>query len=114
MEEIFEIFLIDEEGRKISSDSISSHIGLEMLVIENDKKLKEEFKNSSMDSELVFLLEDKGYMAVSQINTYYKKLTCDTRKLSEKQLEIEKKYCQKGFEINDLAIEKDKIERGEI
>lgn len=113
MEEIFDLFLINEKGEKISSENISSHIGLAYLVIENDNELKKEFEQSGKQNPLEFFLGDKGYVAGSQIGNYYKKLIYDSNLISENAKRWIQYYHEENFETNDLAIEKEMLERGE-
>ena len=114
MEETFDVFLIDCEGKKYSSKTISSHIGLAMKRVDEDEELKKEFKESGKKSELEFLLGNKGDIAGSEISNYYKKITFDSKLASEIQKKIIKYYRDRGWNLEDLAIEKEKMERGEI
>ena len=79
-----DVFLIDNEGKRISSDTISSHIGLALKVMEQRLELKEEFEKSNRRNPLEFLLGDKGYMTISEMGTY-RKIVYDSELSSEKQ-----------------------------
>ncbi len=114
MEDTFEVFLINKKGEKISSPTISSHIGLSDKLIEDNEELKKEFELSGKNSTLEFLLGDKGYMAGSEIGNYYKKITYESNLASEKQKRLIQYYCGKGYRLEDLAKEKEKMERGEL
>lgn len=107
-----EVFFIDENGNKISCENISSHIGLANLIIEK-KDLKKEFEQSGKYSPTEFLIENKGYIAISDIDTY-RKVTYDSEFTSEKQKRLIQYYSEEGYDFTDFAIERRKLERGEL
>lgn len=107
-----EVFIIDKQGKRFSSKDISSHIGLANLIIEKDDELKKEFKQSGKRNPLEFLLENKGYMATSEIGTY-RNVTYDSSLLSEQQKRWLYYYHEEGYKFTDLLEEKERLERGE-
>ena len=61
-----EIFFVDKKGNKISSEEISSHIGLALQIIKQEQNLESEFKSSNEKNASIFLIKEKGYMAASE------------------------------------------------
>lgn len=112
MEERFELFLIDKEGKRISSDTISSHIGLAYLIMDKNEELKKEFEKTGKQNPLEFLLGDKGYITVSEIGNYYKEVVYDSKLSTEKQIEWIEYYRERQYKTRDLAKEKEMLERG--
>ncbi len=108
-----EISLINQEGEKITSDKISSHIGLAYLILERDEELKKEFEQSGKRNPLEFLLGDKGWMTTAKIGEYYKKIVYDSEIISDSQKKWIEYYLKKGYRPQDLAMEKKNLERGE-
>ncbi len=107
-----EVFFIDKDGNKISCENISSHIGLANLIIEK-KDLKKEFEQSGKNNPIEFLIENKGYIAISN-SGIYRKVTYDSEFVSEKQRRCIQYYAEEGYGFTDFAIEKRKLERGEL
>ena len=107
-----EVFLIDREGKRFSSEEISSHIGLANLIIEQNEELKKEFEQSGKRNPLEFLLGDKGYMTISEMGVY-KQVIYDSELLSEQQRRWLGYYHEEGYKFKDLAIEKKSLEKGE-
>ena len=60
-------FFIDKDGNKIYSDTISSHIGLAKLILKNNQQLQEEYEKSNAHDPIDFLVQNKGYLKVSNI-----------------------------------------------
>ena len=112
MEEVFEVFLIDKNGNRFSSDNISSHIGLAYLIMEKDGKLKEEFEQSRKQNPLEYLLGDKGCVTVSEIGNYYREVIYDSKLISETQKKWVQYYHDRNYKLKDLAIEKENLESG--
>lgn len=107
------VFLIDKQGRRISSENISSHIGLANLIIEKDEELKKEFERSGKYNPVEFLIEDKGWMAISDDNFYNREVTYDSEFISEEQKRWMQYYHEEGYHFTDFAMERRKLERGE-
>lgn len=107
-----EIFLIDREGKRFSSEKISSHIGLANLILEQDEELKMEFEQSGKRNPLEFLLGDKGYMSTSKIGMY-KNIVFDSTLISEEQRRWLYYYHEEGYRLENLAREKKMLEKGE-
>ncbi len=108
-----EVCLINQEGEKISSDNISSHIGLAYLVMKNDEKLKKEFEQSGKQNPLEFLLGDKGWMSTAKMGNYYKKIMYDSAMVSDSQKKWIEYYVENGYSSHDLAKDRENLERGE-
>lgn len=107
-----EVFLIDREGKRFSSEQISSHIGLANLILKEDEELKKEFEKSGKRNPLEFLLGDKGYITASEIGAY-RQLIYDSALVSEKQKRWLYYYYEEGYQLKDLAVEKKCLEKGE-
>lgn len=122
MKEKYDVFLIDSEGNKVSSDTIDFHLGLAKLVLEKDEKLKREYEKlqkeyeeqSRVFDESLFLLTKKGYMEGIEIGEQYKKITYYSKLISEKQRNIIEYYRNKKAKLYDLAEDEQKMERGEL
>ena len=108
-----EVFLIDSDGKRFSSDNISSHIGLAYLILKENEELKKEFEQSGKRDPLEFLLGNKGYMTVSNFEPY-KKVIYDSELASEEQKRWIQYYNDEGYKLNNLAEEKKKLEKGEL
>lgn len=106
-----EIYFINENGELISSDSAQYHIELAELVFDKDPELKSEFEKSGMNP-LEFLLGYKGYMAVSA-GEKHRNVILDLSLISEKQERWISYFEDKGFELIDLAKDREKPEKGE-
>lgn len=61
------VWFIDKLGKKYSDEKISSHIGLSLLIMEKDPKLKKEYENSDERDPSLFLLRKKEWMMGSVI-----------------------------------------------
>ena len=107
-----EVFFIDENGNKISCDNISSHIGLANLIMEK-ADLKTEFEQSGKYNPIEFLIENKGYLAISY-SDIYRKVTYDSEFISEKQKRLIQYYTEEVYDFTDFAMERKKLERGEL
>jgi len=98
-----EVFFIDRDGNKISSDTMSSHYGLAHLILEQNENLKEEFEQSKRNDKVDFLIFEKGYLTVSNIG-YYRKIKFSSLSITEKQRAIIEYFCEQGYEIDDLVL----------
>ncbi len=107
-----EVFLIDDNGNRISCDKISSHIGLANAILEKNENLKLEFEKSGKASPLEFLLGDKGYITVSNMGLY-QEVIYDSVLVTEKQKRWLLYYHEEGYKFKNLALEKQSTERGE-
>ena len=97
-------FFIDKDGNEIYSDTISSHIGLAKFILKNNQQLQEEYEKSSAHDPIDFLVQNEGYLKVSNIG-YYKKITYDSSNLSDRQKEVLDYYhFEEGFELDDLKM----------
>ncbi len=103
-----ETFFINQEGNRISSENISSHIGLAYLIIQKDKGLEKEFHESGKENPEVFLLGNKGYMTASELT---KTVVFDSKLISEKQMDWLRYYHEEGYRFHDVAREKEELER---
>ena len=61
------VWFIDKLGKEYSDEKISSHIGLALLIMEKEPKLKKEYENSDERDPSLFLLRKKGWMMGSEI-----------------------------------------------
>ena len=99
-----EVCFIDGDGNKISCENISSHIGLAMAILEQDQKINEEFKRSTMQDPVDFLVYNKGWAKTTR-QGYYRKCIYSSSRLTEKQRKrlLYYKYTE-GYEMDDLDI----------
>ena len=97
---VYEAFFVDKEGKKISMDKISSHIGLAIEIMKNDAKLYEEFKKSRKRDPVDFLISDKGYIKITK-QGYYRKCIYSSSKISEIQKYICLHYIEQGYSVED-------------
>ena len=97
-----EISYIDENGQKISSDEMSSHIGLSNLILEKNEELKQEYEKSGKTDMCDFFVMDKGYLKVSNIGDYYKVVTFSSSKISDKQKSLLMYYMEEGYKLDNL------------
>ena len=95
------VWFIDKNGKKFSCDTISSHIGLANLIIENDLKLGEEYKASKKVDPVDFLISNKGYMKITDLSCY-KALVFDSTTISNMQRGVIRHYYELGFRIEDI------------
>lgn len=61
------VWFIDKEGKKWSSKSISSHVGLALFIMEKYPEYEEEFKRSHEQDPSNFFLKEKEWMMGSDI-----------------------------------------------
>lgn len=98
-----EVFFIDSEGRKISKEKISSHIGLANAILNENEHLKESFQKSGKQDPVDFLLYDVGYAKFTQ-QSYYRKCVCYSPKISLAQKRVIAYYCyEEGYKLDDLS-----------
>ena len=102
-----DIFFVDKNGKKIFSEEISSHIALGNLVIQKDEQLKKEYEESGKRDVVDFLISDKGYLKVTNIDYYYS-LVFSASKISKKQKEVVRRYGIAGYRLDDLDKKKQK------
>ena len=95
-------FYIDQEGRKISSEDVASHIGLASLILDNNETLKSEFIQTGTKNADEFLVRKKGYMKGSVIGNYYKAISYDASSISEIQKNRLAFYIARGFKVSKL------------
>lgn len=107
-----EAYFVTGSGDKISCEDVNSHIGLANVLFEKDEKLKKEFMESGKESPLEFLLEDKGFMTVSNMEGYGH-VIYDSDLVTDEQRRWLLYFNEEGYSSKDLAIEKRELERGE-
>ena len=100
-----EIFFIDSEGNKISSDKIFSHVALANAILQKRKELEEEYKQSGERDPVDFLISKKGYIKISN-QGYYRKCVYSSIKISEKQKNLISYYCEEGYSLDDIDFKK--------
>lgn len=61
------VWFIDKLGKKYSNEKISSHIGLALLIMDENPKLKEEYESNNERDPSLFLLKKKEWMMGSDI-----------------------------------------------
>lgn len=94
------VWFIDKLGKEYSDEKISSHIGLAMLIMEKDPKLKEEYKNSDERNPALFLLRKKGWMMGSLIK---RQVVYNSSTLTEKQRRWLQYYvAEEGYKKDDI------------
>lgn len=99
-----DVFFINQDCKKLSSEDIASHIGLANLILENNEQLKKEFQKSGRNNPVDFLICDKGYLKITN-QGIYQKLVYSSDKLSPRQKELVEYYTQaEGYDSDDLAI----------
>lgn len=99
-----EVFFIDKDGNKLSSEDICSHIGLGNLILQKNENLREEFQRSKKRSLTEFLIVDKGYVAAGSMGEY-RNITFDRNSISEKQKRLIHYYHAEGYRCNDLSMD---------
>jgi len=95
------ICFIDKEGKRFSCDTIESHVGLANLIIEQDPKLSEEYKQTNKMDTVDFLISKKGYMRVTN-QGYYRALVFDSTTISNMQRGVIRHYYELGFRLEDM------------
>lgn len=98
-----EAFFVDENGNKISSDTISSHIGLALIMLEKNEELKKEFEDSGKENPIEFFISNKGYIAGGTMGTY-KSIIYKSSSISEKQKKILTYYYEEGYNLKDETL----------
>ena len=97
-----DVFFIDRDGNKIYSDTIASHIGLANLILEQNNQWDEEYKKSGMNDPVDFLVLRKGYLKLSNLGPYYRRIVYSSARLTEKQRDLIEYYHEEGYDIDDL------------
>ncbi len=103
------VSFIDIDGNEISSEDISSHIGLARKIVDENLELKNEFEKSGKDA-MNFLILDKGYIARGTIGNYYRNISYASDKISEKQKKIIVYYKEEGYGTTDFTQELKKVQ----
>lgn len=111
MEDELDVYLIDGDGKRFSEEAISSHIGLAYAILSENEELRQEFLESSKTNLLDFLLTEKGYISVSKIGWYYRNVIYDSTLASEEQKRWIDYYKKHGYDISDVADEREKEQR---
>ena len=107
---IDEAFFIDENGNKISSEEISSHIGLALRILEENEELKKEFEKSGKANPVEFLISNKGYMAGGTMGVY-KSITYKSSSITDKQRRLLGYYYEEGYRLNNESAKKEEREK---
>ena len=107
-----EIFIINEKGERISSESAHYHVELANMIFENNSELKDEFEKSGKTDPVQFLRDDKGYMTISA-GERYKHVIYYSNLISEEQKKWILYYTKQGYNFIDLANDREKLEKGE-
>ena len=94
-------FFINREGKKISIENLSSHIGLALEIIAKNKQLQKEFNESGEKDPVQFLIANKGYVKITDIR-FYKRCIYSSLKLSEIQREFVNYYEEHGYVLEDI------------
>ena len=107
-----EIFFVDKKGNKISSEEISSHIGLALQIIKQEQNLESEFKSSNEKNASIFLIKEKGYMAASEtdIRNF---IVYNSLNVSEEQKRILEHYAREQYALEDMARQINQEKEGE-
>lgn len=98
-----DIYFIDNDGNKVYSDTIKSHIGLAKMIIENNKEMQLEIQNSNVQDIVDFIVQNKGYMKVSDLGRFYKVVTFSSKRLTKKQKDILYFLAEEGYKFDDLS-----------
>lgn len=107
-----EAYFVTSNGDKISCDGINSHVGLANELFKQNEQLKKEFEESGKQSPLEFLLEDKGFMTVSNMEGFGH-VIYDSDLVTDEQRRWLMYFNEEGYSSKDLAIDKKELERGE-
>lgn len=67
-------YYFDQEGKTIEYEGISSHIGIAIQFLNDNPEIKEEFEKSKIRYPTDFLVENKGFIQVTDGsgNGYYR------------------------------------------
>lgn len=98
-------YYINPDGKIVEYEGIASHIGIAMQVIEDDPKMKEEFKNSNFKYATDFLIQKRGFIQVTDDagNGYYqRKLLFSASKMSQAQKRIIMELIAEGFTYENI------------
>ena len=97
--DIEEVFFIDRNGNKISSDNISSHIGLAQEILKQNQVVNNQFLKSGIKDPVEFLVS-RGYIKISEIR-WYKVCQYSSSQITEVQREYVNYYEEHGFDLED-------------
>ena len=90
------VFLIDLNGNIIEDPAISSHVGLAIKIINEDKELKEKFIASGYENHELFLVEQIGYTLGSS-SKYDQFLIINKEKATKAQKQTAYRFVQEGY-----------------
>ena len=93
-------YYIDPECKTIEFEGISSHVGIARKIIEETPGLKDAFEKSKIKYPTDFLIEQKGYIQVTDDtgNGFYKrKFIFSASKMTPKQKRIVMQLIDDGF-----------------
>lgn len=98
-------YYINQEGKIIEYDDLSSHAGIAARFIENDPEIQAEFKKSGKRLSTDFMVEDKGFIQVTDEmgNGYYRnKIVFSASKMSQKQKQMVMGYIAEGYSYENI------------
>ena len=92
---------IDKQGNRVRCDTVTSHIGLANVMLEEVPELGEEFKKSGKQDPVDFLLSNKGYIKVTTQGRY-RAVVYDSSTISNMQRGVLRHYRELGYSLDDL------------
>ena len=103
-----EVFFVDLDGKIISDDAISSHIGLAKKIVAANEELKIAFQNSDYTQEDLFLIQEIGY-AEGCNELYNQFLLINREKSTKKQKDVLYGLVQEGYKYYFADEERAKV-----
>ncbi len=108
--EMYDIIFIDSIGNAIANEDIKSHDKFNDEFAENNPELVERYKTSNYNNMTLFLICEEGYMQAGKIGDY-KGLMYNSAKATNTQKTIKELFEKMGYDVEDLAPEKDLDQR---
>jgi len=108
-----EVFFIDLEGNEIQYKDISSHVGLSAKLISENIDLKKKFIESGYKRPDLFLINEIGYISVSNDSTYGTRIVANSSKITDAQNKIIRGYLLEGGKIHYIDPEPNEFEFGD-
>ena len=102
-------YYINPDGNIVQYENMFSHIGIAMRILEENSKLKEEFESSKIKYPTDFLVENKGFIQVTndEGNGYYeKKLLFSASKMSKVQKQLIMRFIAEGYTYENIDVTK--------
>lgn len=93
-------YYLDQEGKVVEYEDISSHIGIAIRYIDSNPQVKAEFEKSGIRFQTDFLVQEKGFIQVTDENGngYYRnRIVFSASKMQPIQKRMVMQFIEDGY-----------------